>query len=147
MSDASPELADLTPEWRRAFAWVERELGGRVCNLQRQGRWRPAYFFDLQRDGELLPLYFRGDRGHAEGERVTAVLDHEASIYRVLEASGLPVPHVYGICPEPHGIVMPGELDRLMLTTLVDDALDTVRGAVRRADKRRYVRRHVLIAA
>lgn len=47
----------------------------------------------------------------------------------------------------PHGIVMPGEPDRLMLTTLVDDALDTVRGAVRRADKRRYVRRHVLIAA
>ncbi len=121
MSNEYPDLTELPDDWRRAFAWVERELGGRVCNLQRQGRWRPAYFFDLDRDGELLPLYFRGDRGHAEGERVAGVLDHEANIYRVLEASGLPVPHVYGLCRDPDGIVMdrcPGSFN---LATVADE--------------------------
>lgn len=116
---------DLTAEWTRAFDWVERELGGRVVRLRRQGRWRPAYFFDLERpDGSVLPLYFRGDRGHAEGERVDNVLEHEANIYRVLEANGLPVPHVYGLCPDPQGIVMdrlPGDFN---LGT-VDDAKRT----------------------
>jgi len=121
MSADQPALADLTPSWQRGFEWVERELGGRVCNLRRQGRWRPAYFFDLEREGERLPLYFRGDRGHAEGERVASVLEHEANIYRVLEANGLPVPHVHGLCPEPEGIVMdrcPGDFN---LATVDDE--------------------------
>lgn len=115
MADECERLEDLTPDWKRAFAWVEQELGGRVSNLRKQGRWRPAYFFDLEReDGERLELYFRGDRGHEEGERVESVLDHEATIYRVQEANGLPVPHVYGICPDPKGIVMdrlPGDFN------------------------------------
>jgi len=122
MSDEHPNLGDLTPDWQRGFEWVERELGGKVRNLRRQGRWRPAYFFDLERDGELVPLYFRGDRGHAEGQRVVSVLDHEANIYRVLEANGLPVPHVYGHCPEPEGIVMdrlPGDFN---LESVEDEA-------------------------
>ena len=115
--------AELTPEWQKGFEWVERELGGRVVNLRRQGRWRPAYFFDLEREGELVPLYFRGDRGHAEGERVESVLDHEANIFRVLEANGLPVPHVHGLCPEPKGIVMdrcPGSFN---LSTVEDEGV------------------------
>ena len=98
---------ELTEEWTRAFDWVEAELGGRAVRLRRQGRWRPAYFFDLERpDGSMLPLYFRGDRGHEEGERVEDVLLHEAHIYQVLEANGLPVPHVHGFCPDPRGLVM-----------------------------------------
>ena len=76
------ELDDLSPEWQRGFAWVEQALGGRVCNLQRQGRWRPAWFFDLDKGGELLPLYFRGDRGWEEGQRVESVLEHEWNVYR-----------------------------------------------------------------
>lgn len=115
MPDVYELLEDLTPDWRRAFDWVEQELGGRVSKLRKQGRWRPAYFFDLERpNGERLELYFRGDRGHAEGERVASVLDHEANIYRVQEANGLPVPHVHGICPDPKGIVMdrlPGDFN------------------------------------
>jgi aminoglycoside phosphotransferase (APT) family kinase protein len=121
MPAAPPILADLSPTWRRAFEWVERELGGHVCNLRRQGRWRPAWFFDLEREGELVPLYFRGDRGHAEGARVSSVLDHEANIFRVLEANGLPVPHVYGICPDPAGIVMDRCPGRFNLATLADE--------------------------
>ena len=120
MPDESPNVAELSPDWRRGFEWVEGELGGRVRNLRRQGRWRPAWFFDLERDGETLPLYFRGDRGHAETERVASVLDHEANIYRVLEANGLPVPHVHAMCPAPRGIVMDRCPGRFNLATLED---------------------------
>ena len=109
MANEPANLSELPAEWRRAFEWVEKEFGGRVCNLRRQGRWRPAYFFDLDRGGELMPLYFRGDRGHREIERVASVLDHEANIYRVLKANGIPVPHVHGKCPDPEGLI----LDRL----------------------------------
>ena len=106
MSEMIDTVTELSPDWRKGFEWVEKEFGGRVHALRQQGRWRPAWFFDLERDGEVLPLYFRGDRGHAEGERVASVLQHEANIYQVLEAHDIPVPHVYGMCPEPEGIVM-----------------------------------------
>jgi aminoglycoside phosphotransferase (APT) family kinase protein len=124
------DRADLTAEWQRGFDWVEREFGGRVTHLRRQGRWRPAYFFDLEReDGEVWPLYFRGDRGHEGAERVESVLDHEADIYRVLEANGLPVPHVHGVCPDPKGIVMdrlPGDfnLEKVADPVVKADLLD-----------------------
>ncbi|NRA10165.1 MAG: phosphotransferase, partial [Myxococcales bacterium] len=120
MPDESPTVAELSADWRLGFEWVEGELKGKVCNLQRQGRWRPAWYFDLERDGEILPLYFRGDRGHAESERVASVLDHEANIYRVLEANGLPVPHVHAMCPSPSGIVMDRCPGRFNLATLDD---------------------------
>lgn len=122
MSSEELKNADLSPEWQRGFEWVERLLGGRVCNLQRQGRWRPAYFFDLERDGERIPLYFRGHRGHREIERVADVIGHEASIYRVLEAHGLPVPHVFGVCRDPEGIVMERLPGRANLATVDDPA-------------------------
>ena len=116
------ELDDLSPEWQRGFAWVEQALGGRVCNLQRQGRWRPAWFFDLDKGGELLPLYFRGDRGWEEGQRVESVLEHEWNVYRVMEQYGLRVPHVYGLCPEPKGLVMERVPGRFNLGTVEDVA-------------------------
>ena len=46
----------------RITEWLERDLGGRVARIERQARWRPAWWVDLERDGELLPLYVRGDR-------------------------------------------------------------------------------------
>jgi aminoglycoside phosphotransferase (APT) family kinase protein len=112
---------ELSPSWRRGFEWLERELGGHVKNLRRQGRWRPAFFFDLEREGELVPLYFRGDRGHEQGERVGSVLDHEANIFRVLEANGLPVPHIHAMCPDPKGIVMDRCPGRFNLGTVEDE--------------------------
>lgn len=120
MPETIDSITELSPDWQKGFQWVEKELGGRVHSLRQQGRWRPAWFFDLERGDEVLPLYFRGDRGHAEGERVASVLQHEANIYRVLEAHDIPVPRVYGMCPEPEGIVMercPGQFN---LDTLQD---------------------------
>ena len=53
----------LGEEWQRAFRWVEATIGGRLVAAHRQARWRPAWFLEVEREGERLPLYWRGDRG------------------------------------------------------------------------------------
>lgn len=106
------ERAALEPRWQRALDWVEKTVGGRVVRARRQERWRPAWFLDVERDGRVLPLYFRGDRG-AVGSGVYT-LEHEISVFEVLEREGLLVPHVYGLCPDPRGFLMdaiPGRPD------------------------------------
>jgi aminoglycoside phosphotransferase (APT) family kinase protein len=96
--------AELSDEWHRAVTWIERELGGRMTRFERQARWRPAAFLDLERNGQTVPLYFRGDRGSSD--HGVYPLEHEMRVLQVLEANGIPVPHVYGFCPDPRGIVM-----------------------------------------
>ena len=96
----SPSLPELAPEWRRAFAWIEGELGGSIVRAERQARWRPAWLLDLERDGEILPLYFRGARTEM-GEGGVRALEHELRVLRVLEAHDIPVPHVHGLCRSP----------------------------------------------
>lgn len=79
-------------------------MGGRVVRARRQDRWRPAWFLDVERDAMVSRLYFRGDRGEA-GSGVYP-LEHEVRVFEVLEAEGLLVPHVYGLCPDPRGFLM-----------------------------------------
>lgn len=96
---------DVSETWQRAFEWIEASLGGKIVHAERQPRWRPAWFLDLQRDdGERLALYFRGDRG--ETDHGVYSLEREMRVFQLLEENGIPVPHVYGFCPEPRGIVM-----------------------------------------
>jgi aminoglycoside phosphotransferase (APT) family kinase protein len=102
--EAAARPEDLEPEWRRAFEWVGRELGGRVVRWERQPRWRPAWFLDVERGGEIVPVYFRGDRGALD--HGVYPLEHEMRILQLLERHAIPVPHVYGFCPDPRGIVM-----------------------------------------
>ncbi|HAC78955.1 MAG TPA: hypothetical protein DCG06_01580 [Deltaproteobacteria bacterium] len=47
--ESKPEFnaEDLAPEWRRAIAYVEEHVGGRVVRAERQARWRPAWVFDV----------------------------------------------------------------------------------------------------
>ena len=94
----------VSESWQKGFAWIESELGGSLVSAERQPRWRPAWFLDLEREGERVPLYFRGDRGEA-GTGLYS-LEREQRVLEFLEAHGIPVPHVYGFCPEPRGIVM-----------------------------------------
>lgn len=111
----------VSESWQRAFAWIEAELGGKVVHAERQPRWRPAWFIDLERDTGRLPLYFRGDRGEAEAGVYS--LERELRVLKFLEAHEIPVPHVYGFCPAPRGIVMercPGRAD---LATAESDAV------------------------
>ncbi len=120
MRPSDTDRTKLAPEWEVAFQWIERELGGTVVRWERQLRWRPAWFIDLVRDGETIPLYFRGER--AETENGARALEHEARVLGVLEEHGIPVPHVYGLCDGPHGIVMERSPGRANLDTAADDA-------------------------
>lgn len=124
MSDASEAgqggLGELPDEWRAAFDWIGRELGGEIVSARRQPRWRPAWFLVLERDGERVPLYFRGQRG--EVEKGFEALQFEAGLLRKLEDNGIPVPHIHAMCPEPGGIVMdhsPGQAN--LATAETDD--------------------------
>jgi aminoglycoside phosphotransferase (APT) family kinase protein len=110
----------LSAEWQRAFAWIEAQLGGAIVGAERQARWRPAWFLDLERNGEIVPLYFRGERGEARDEG--RALAREAGVFRVLEANDIPVPHIYGLCPEPRGIVMDRCPGRANLATAESEA-------------------------
>lgn len=95
---------DLEPHWQRAFAYVEKTLGGRIVRTELHPRWRPAYYLDVEVGSEIVPLYFRGDRGDLD--HGVYPLDHEFRVLVALEKHGIPVPHVYGFCEDPRGIVM-----------------------------------------
>ena len=80
------ELASITE-------WLERDLGGRVVRIERQARWRPAWWVDLERDGELLPLYVRGDRIDSPS---AFPLEHERVFHQMLAERGIRVARVHG---------------------------------------------------
>jgi hypothetical protein len=110
----------ISSEWKRAFGWIEGELGGTIVRAERQARWRPAWSLDLERGGETVPLYFRGDR--AEADHGVYALEHEMKVLQVLEQNEIPVPHVHGFCPEPRGIVMERCPGHANLVNASDDA-------------------------
>jgi aminoglycoside phosphotransferase len=104
-----------------AAARVESLVGGRIVGVEKQERWRPAWFLEVERPGgERVGVYFRGDRGIEQHGVYT--LEHEYEVLRVLEAHGIPVPHVYGFCDEPRGIVMEKAPGRANLATASDEA-------------------------
>ena len=116
---SAPEWrAALEPRWQRALAEVERMVGGRVVRAERQARWRPAFDLDVECRGEIVPVYFRGDR--TEGSGVYG-LEHEYDVLQVLATHGIPVPRLYGFCADPRGIVMERAAGRANLATARDD--------------------------
>ncbi len=110
----------LSVPWQRAFDYVEERVGGRIVAGERQARWRPAWFLDVERGGETLPIYFRGAR--AEAERGVDQLRHEHTCLELLAKHGIPVPRVHGFCPDPEGIVMDRAPGRFDLSTAEDEA-------------------------
>ena len=64
----------------------------------------------MERAGERFPFYWRGDRG-LEGINAVYNVEYEAKFFPILEAHGIPVPHLHGICQDPLGLLldqMPG---------------------------------------
>lgn len=93
-------------------AFTEQVTGGRVIDMVRQVRWRPAWFATVERDGETLSVYIRGDR--QSDVMPFPELRREADIIDVLHQNGIPVPRIYGVCEDPQAIVMgtlPGDRD------------------------------------
>jgi len=102
----------MLSEEARLTSYVETLMGGRVLSLERQPRWRKAWFAEVECDGKVVPLYIRGDK-QLDAEPFPG-LEREASILRALEAGGIMVPHIFGFCPDPDCIVMqrtPGARD------------------------------------
>ena len=121
MADAGTLATQLgvSAEWARAFAQVERLVGGRIVHAEKQPRWRPAFFLDVECAGEIKRVYLRGDRG--EMQHGVYGLDHEYRVLCALEAEGIPVPHVYGFLDDPLAIVMARAPGRVNLATANDE--------------------------
>jgi hypothetical protein len=97
--------AVLDGYWRRALAFAERTVGGRVVGFERQPRWRPAAFLDVERPtGEVVPLYWRGARGALD--HGISDLRYEKGVLQVLEDHRIPVPHVHGYSDDPEGLLL-----------------------------------------
>jgi aminoglycoside phosphotransferase (APT) family kinase protein len=111
----------LDATWQRAFARVEELVGGRVVDARRQDRWRPAWFLDVETGDGVVAVYFRGDRG--EADHGVYPLEHEMGVLQVLEDHGVPVPHVFGFCDDPRGIVMATAPGHANLATEADPEL------------------------
>ena len=79
--------------------FVETHLGGTVVAIERIPRWRAGWYLTLERDGETIEIYARGERGPDFPSPFD--LEHEARVHALLEANGVPVPHVYGLAEGP----------------------------------------------
>ena len=119
-SAPSPPRESLDPSWQRGFAWIEQQLGGRLVAWDPQLRWRPAWFLELERGDERIPLYWRGARSEFHSD--TGPLRREMDIIQVLERHGVPVPHAYGICEDPPGLLLDKMPGRFNLDTEPDPA-------------------------
>ncbi|CAN5402148.1 hypothetical protein BH10PSE16_BH10PSE16_33410 [soil metagenome] len=110
MMDSAPDYGEAGEARLRVF--VQQVTGGDITSMERQVRWRPAWFVDVQRDGELLHLHLRGDR---EGDvAIFPELQREANVISVLGEQGIKVPRIYGFCQNPPCILMdavPGSRD------------------------------------
>ena len=103
----------------RLTTWIEANLAGEITGFERQNRWRPAWFVEVTTaDGERRPLYVRTDRPEAETDEAFL---REYRVLQVLEAAGIPVPHMYGLCPEPLAIVQERSPGRPDLSTAESD--------------------------
>jgi hypothetical protein len=91
-------------EVTRLAAWIERTIGGEVVRVEPLRRWRAAWDIDVQVDGRVLALHARGER--EERQAMPYWIADERRTHDLLEAHGVPVPHVYGYCDDPYSLVM-----------------------------------------
>lgn len=85
-------------------SFVEQVTGGRVVTMERQIRWRPAWFAQVERDGKQFRVHVRGDR--LSDVMPFPELRREAEIIDALHTHGIPVPRIYGVSEDPPAIVM-----------------------------------------
>ncbi|MDE2465139.1 MAG: phosphotransferase family protein [Alphaproteobacteria bacterium] len=113
MSEQKPEVLDYGQAGERQLSkFVEELTQGKIIRMERQVRWRPSWYVDVERGDEILRLYLRGQR---EGDvAIFPDLRREADVISVLGRHGVPVPKIYGYCENPPAIVMdalPGTRD------------------------------------
>jgi aminoglycoside phosphotransferase (APT) family kinase protein len=102
---------DASGDDARIMSWLESLLDGKVVSWSRQPRWRPMWFVEVDRGGELERVVVRGERSDSVQQ---FTLDHEMRFQKVLEQHGIAVPHVFGWCDDPPAYAMtavPGRPD------------------------------------
>jgi aminoglycoside phosphotransferase (APT) family kinase protein len=98
-------------EREKLRAWIEREIGGTVTRLVPQPRWRRGWYATVTGVPGVDQLYVRGTR---DSDFVAIPVELEGAFHDIAERHGVPVPHLYGICPDPLAMVMdqiPGSRD------------------------------------
>jgi aminoglycoside phosphotransferase (APT) family kinase protein len=106
-------LKNLSADEQNLKAAIEQLTGGKLVEINKQIRWRPAWFCKVECEGDILKIYVRGDR-QSDVMPFENILEREAKILQVLEKNRIPVPHVYGMCEDPKAIIMediPGTRD------------------------------------
>lgn len=112
--------------------WTAETLGGNIVRCERQGErrsgGRPAFFIDVDRNGEKIECYARMARGDGQLVGKAFGLDREHRILVGLNEQELRVPAIHGLCEAPLGILMenvPGDFDYTTLPPGAErDALD-----------------------
>jgi len=99
----APLPAARSEDERKIVDWLTANLGGTIERLERQSRWRGGWWAEIKLGNELRKLYIREER---KEEFPPWPLEHEARVLMLLERHGVPTPHVYGVCEDPHAIIM-----------------------------------------
>src|SRR5690242_15604523 len=82
--------------------WIEAKIGP-IRTISRQGRWRPAWFVEVDDDGETVPLYVRGARG---ARFPPMPLSYEGEVQKLLAEEGVRVSKLYGYVEGLPALVM-----------------------------------------
>src|SRR4051794_38936547 len=96
-------MPDPDDDIRAITSWLTANVGGTVVRVTRQPRWRPVWFADVERDGEVLELCVRGDRLDMP---LIFPLDHEMRLQATMHDHGIPAAKVYGFIDKPLAYVM-----------------------------------------
>src|SRR5215211_8103245 len=114
-------------------AWVEATTDGRIVGATRapSGGSRELHFLDVvDGDGRTIPLVLRCEAGGSfTGTEISPA--KEAIVYRALEPTDVPVPHLVGLVPDDAALLMervPGTSD--MSTLDADARADVMRSFV-----------------
>jgi aminoglycoside phosphotransferase (APT) family kinase protein len=111
--------------------WVKQNLAGNVVEIERQNRWRPAWYMKAEINGAVKSLYVRGERNFF----LPWPLNHEMAVLKVLYDNGIPVPRVYGMCKNPKAIIMEAidgsrdlsSLSEAQRVSIMDEYVDILR--------------------
>ncbi|MCB2046886.1 MAG: phosphotransferase [Novosphingobium sp.] len=83
--------------------WIASNMGGELVALERQGRWRPAWYGTVRTSEGEREIYIRGERS-TSGSGFN--LKREYAIHRLCEQGGIKVPQLYGFIEDLPAIVM-----------------------------------------
>jgi aminoglycoside phosphotransferase (APT) family kinase protein len=104
------------------IAWVEQCCGGRVVDIEQQGRWRAHHFLTVQQAQGAISVLARSQRRAVAPNSFLAHFDiaHEARVLEALQGKGLKVPNFLGF-NERHGIIL---MERVAGTNELSQAPD-----------------------